>query len=160
MMSVLRAVSVIGFTLFAMSASGATTVTEPSEVFPMSLLLWCFSGSFAGMGVALPTRMRAALDELQGRTALVVEVVVYGIGGLVMLVSTSLLGFGFIVGAHLLAANGFGLLSWMTNIPVADLFPVGILLSALLQYGAQPLMTAAVEVGVSWVKLFKRGRTK
>lgn len=145
-------------TVFAASiAAAATSVAEPTApTFPLSLLLWCFVGSFAGMGVAGPSRLREAMAELQGKTALALELAVFGVGGVLSLVGTSLIGFGVIGAMHVLGKQGALGLGWAGQTPPADLFPFGILISGVLQFRAQMLMTKFAELAASWMTMLKR----
>lgn len=137
--------------------AAAASVEPTATAWPMSLLLWCFAGSFAGMTVAGPKKMREALAELQGRAALALELAVFGIGGVASLVGTSLLGFGVIGAMHLLGKQGIDGLAWAGKVAPADMAPFGILASGLMQVGAQSIMSKVVELVVSWIGAFKRG---
>lgn len=141
------------------ATAGASVVTAATPgTFPMSLLLWCLCGSFAGVAIAGPTKVREALAKIEGRTAVIVEVLALGIGGLASLTATSLLGFG-VIGAISLGGNyQIPFFGWAAKINPADLWPLGILISATLQVGAQKLLGAVVDVGVSFLHAFQRSR--
>ena len=155
---VIRDMVAMGFIGLAGTAASAGAAPDAAaNVFPMSLLLWCFGGSFAGMGVAGPSRMRAALAELQGKTALALELMVFGVGGVLTLASTALLGFAVVNAMHLFGRLGVFGLDWAGKASPAELFPIGIIVSALLQTGAQMLLAKGVETLASWLTMFKRG---
>lgn len=128
--------------------------------FPLSLFFWCLCGSFCGVAAAGPAKVREALSRIQGRAAVIVEVAALGVGGLASLVATALLGYALIGAIHMAGTYQVPLLTWAGKVKPADLWPLGIIGSAVMQFGAQRLLATGVEVAVDLLEMIPRKRRK